>query len=320
VKKTLLALGALLLTLPLAAQNRSVFAGLYNARDFAFGAAGNTSPLVISQGCTASGACTVTLYSGVAVTPSGDQFAPISTSASVTVGIGAAAETVTPSSVSGCTVQYPTNCSFTATFSNAHGQGDLVTSGTFGLQEALNQASAKGGGTAIVDATWTSVGGTNTIFNAATVPSGVALWDNRQGLVGSQTMTVNIPNASVLTLNTVGYPLIPAPGAGKLIQVERLFVEQVAKTAAFASGGVITAAYGTQASQTAATASIAATVLTGGSGTTNQIGSALPVSPANGNASVLLNSPVGLYAATGDFTTGGGSVIVKISYRILAGF
>lgn len=321
MKKALYAIGALLLAaLPLAAQNRSSFAGLYNANDFSYGASGATAPLRVSSGATAGGTYSVTLYLGVAETPSGLAFAPISTSSSVTIGIGASQETVTPSSVSGCTLQYPTSCSFTATFTYAHGQGDVVQSGTFGLQEALNVASAKGGGTVIADASWTSYGGTSTIFNAATVPSGVTLWDNRAGIGGVQTATVAIPNASVLTLNTVGYPLIPAPGAGKMIQVERLVVEQVAKTAAFTGGGNITAAYGTQASQTAATGTIAATVFTGGSGTTNQIGQALPVAVANGNASVLLNSAVGLYAATADFAAGGGTAIVKVSYRILSGF
>ena len=112
----------------------------------------------------------------------------------------------------------------------------------------------------------------------------------------AQTLTVAIPNASVLTLSSVGYQLLPAPGAGNMYIVDRIVVEQVAKTGAFAgSPGNMTAAYGTQSSQVAATGTIAGTILTGGSGTTNQIGMAIGIAPANGNSSVLLNSAIGLY-------------------------
>lgn len=301
----------------------SRFSRQFNAVDFAYGINPQVGGIIVVNGPNATGSGTLTCAFGFFTTADGTVVtAPFNTNAPINIG-SKSFESVTPSAVGNSTpLQYGT-ATVTATFSNLHGNGDSIASGTVGLQEAINFCSSLGGGTVIVDQGWVSLGGTSAILNAAVLPSSgvVQILDNRGGQGGvQQTLTLTIPNASVLTLNTVGYPLIPAPGAGNLIEVDRLWLEQIAATAAFASGGVITAAYGTQASQTAATASIAATILTGGSGTTNQIGSALPVSPANGNSSVLLNKAVGLYAATGDFTTGGGTLLVKISYRVLTGF
>ncbi len=298
------------------------FARQYNATEFAYGINPNVGPLMVINGPAVTGSGTLTVAFGYVSLTDGTIVNVLATTAPIGVGVGSGFEIVTPSAVSASTpLQYGTS-TVTATFSNLHGNGDRIASGTYGLQEAINFANAAGGGTVIVDSAWTKMGGTSTILAAATLPANgsVQILDNRAGSGSvANTLTVLVPNAQVLTLGTVGVPLIPAPGAGNLIQVERLWVEQVALTGAFAAGGAITAAYGTQAAQTAATATIAATVFTGGSGTTNQIGSALPVSPANGNSSTLLNKAVGLYAAA-DFTTGGGSGIVKITYRILTGF
>jgi hypothetical protein len=301
----------------------SRFAGQFRALDFAYGGLFETAPpaLTVVSAPGASGAQTVTVQQGFIALSDGTVVYPLNINAPIVIGSAANAETVTPSAVSN-NVQsnlYGATSTATATFANAHYAGDRIGSGTVGLQEAINFANAYGGGEVIIDAKWYANGGTATILTAAVVPSTVAIIDVTGGS-STMTKTVLVPNASVLTLSTVGVPLIAAPGAGNLIVVDRLVVEQVALTAAFSSGGVITAAWGTQASQTAATGSIAATVLTGGSGTTNQIGMALGVAPANGNSSVIVNKAVGLYAATGDFTTGGGSLIVKIQYRILTGF
>lgn len=305
----------------------SRFSGQYRAVDFNYGGPADDAPapLTVVAGPGVSGAGTLTVQNGFVTLSDGTKVSPLATTASISVINALGKDTVTPSAVTNNLQSnlYGLTSSVTATFTYAHSAGDRICSGTAGLQEAINYANSKGGGTVIVDNAWATAGGTAAILNAATLPSNgtVQILDNRGGQGAPlQTLTLTIPNASVLTLSSVGYPLIPAPGAGNLIQVERLWLEQIAATAAFASGGVITAAYGTQAAQTACTASIAATVLTGGSGTTNQIGTALPVSPANGNSSALLNKAVGLYAATGDFTTGGGTLLVKISYRILTGF
>jgi hypothetical protein len=294
------------------------FAGLIDAAAYAYGISPDApAPLQVLSGSTTSGTYTLTCQSSNTPGPNGVKIVP-STTTPITVGFGTNAETVTPSGVS---LDNLGNTLITATFANAHSTGDQVRSGTVGLQEALNYASSIGGGQVITSPGWYTLGGTAAIVDAVTVPAGINFPTNADQLGIEQVATIAIPNASVLTLSSVGYALIPAPGAGNLIVVSQMVVEQVAKTAAFAgSPGNMTAAYGTQASQTAATGNIAGTILTGGAGTTNQIGMALGIAPANGNSSVLLNKAVGLYVATNDPTTGGGSLIVKIAYKVLSGF
>ena len=306
--------------------NRTRFAGQYNAVDFNYGGLGvdGPQPLVVASGPGVTGSQTLTVYGGTATLSDGTIVSVLNTNAPINVVNASGIDTATPSAVS-TNVQsniYGPTATLTINGTYAHYAGDRVSSGTVGLQEAINYCNLKGGGTVIVDNAWVTQGGTTAILTAATVPDGVTVLDNRTGgFATQQTLTVLIPNASVLTLESVGYTLIPAPGAGNAIVVDQMTVEQIAKTAAFSgTPGVMTAAYGTQSAQVAATASIAATILTGGSGTTNQIGFALGISPANGNSSVYLNSKIGLYVATNDPTTGGGSLIVNITYRILSGF
>ena len=309
-------------------QSLSRFSGQYRAAAFAYGAGtpDTPAPLVVVAAPGASGAQTLTVQNGWITLNDGTVVYPLATTAPINVGSAGNEETVTPSAVSNSVqsnIFGPTS-NATATFTNAHYAGDRIASGTAGLQEAINYANLQGGGTVLVDSSWTKLGGTNAMITAAVLPSNgsVAILDLRGGSgATSQTITTLIPNAAVKTLSSVGSQLIPAPGAGNLVVVDRLVVEQVALTAAFAgSPGNLTAAYGTQGAQIAVTAAIAGTVLTGGSGTTNQIGMALGVAPANGNASTWLNQPVTLFVATNDPTTGGGSLIVKTTYRVLTGF
>ena len=113
---------------------------------------------------------------------------------------------------------YGPTATVTATWTNAHYAGDRVSSGTVGLQEAINFADSKGGGTVIVDADWTTQGGTTAILNAATLPANgtVQIMDNRGGSGATQqTLTVLVPNAQVLTLQSVGVPIVVVPAPGR---------------------------------------------------------------------------------------------------------
>ncbi len=302
------------------------FAGQYNATSFNYGGLSVDGPqaLVVASAPGVTGSQTITVYGGNITLNDGTIVSVLNTNAPISVVNASGSDNQTPSAVS-TNVQsniYGPTATLTINGTYAHYAGDRISSGTAGLQEAINYANSKGGGQVIIDAGWVTQGGTQTILDAVVVPSTVQIVDNRSGQDGvAQTLTVAIPNASVLTLSTVGYQLLPAPGAGNMYIVDRITVEQVAKTAAFGgTPGNMTAAYGTQGAQVAATGTIAGTILTGGSGTTNQIGMAIGIAPANGNSSVLLNSAIGLYVATNDPTTGAGSLIVKISYRTLTGF
>ena len=83
---------------------------------------------------------------GYCTTIDGITFYPLSTLAPINVGADGNAETVTPASVTGKGLPGYDQVSFTADFANAHGKGDIISSATFGLQEALNLAGAAGGG------------------------------------------------------------------------------------------------------------------------------------------------------------------------------
>jgi hypothetical protein len=114
--------------------------------------------------------------------PDGRAFMPFSTNAPIYVG----KEVVTPTVIgSGCLngVVSPGTCKITATFSQSHSNAEPVASATFGLQEALNDGGASGGGTITVDSAWTALGGTSGIVNAAILPANTGIEDERTGPV-----------------------------------------------------------------------------------------------------------------------------------------
>jgi len=117
--------------------------------------------------------------SPLAALTDGRQIIPFNTNAPIYVG----GEKVTPSAVSNSSAN-PGGYLITATFSKPHGAGELISSASFGLQEALNDANASGGGAIVIDSSWAALGGTTTIKNAATVPSGTGIEDVRTGAPG----------------------------------------------------------------------------------------------------------------------------------------
>lgn len=134
------------LTTPITNRN-SNDVGVYNSRSYVY------SINVFGGGSTAGGTYSITLYQPAITLPDGRRVAIFgnTTLPPITIGSGATRETVTPSSASGCN-QINTNaasqgtCQLTATFTNAHGRGDIITSGDEGWQEAMNDASNNGGG------------------------------------------------------------------------------------------------------------------------------------------------------------------------------
>jgi hypothetical protein len=92
---------------------------------------------------------------------------------------GADSETVTPSEVS-CPMNAGSDfsCSFTATFVYAHNAGVEVSSGSDGLQEAVN-ALLSSGGTVVIPYGW---GGTTAMITGATGAGNVLVSDTRPPL------------------------------------------------------------------------------------------------------------------------------------------
>ena len=160
-------------------KNPTFFAGQYRAVSYAYGCTADLPGLIVDNpsGATAAvGTQTLTVAFGSLALQDGTIISPLATNAPVIVGTGTNADTVTPSAVSNNTPQVYQSSNFTATtFSHAHGSGDQVSSGTVGLQEAINAANAAGGGVVVIDSAWTKAGGTDAILEAATVTAGVSI-------------------------------------------------------------------------------------------------------------------------------------------------
>lgn len=129
--------------------------------------------------------------------------------------------------------------------------------------------------------------------------------------------TIAIPNAAVKTLHSAPFLLVAAPGSGLFLDPDTIILDYLFLTAAFTSGGAISVAYGA-AGTVAASTTVAATFLT--SPAANQISKlSANNSAVNQLSSALMNTGLYLAAATADFATGSGSLIVNISYRVVSG-
>lgn len=127
-----------------------------------------------------TGSQTFTLVSSQVRMADGRTIMPFNTNAVIFVG----KEQVTVTAVgSGCINAQvgPGKCVLTATFSNKHTNAEVVSSATYGLQEALNDAGASSGGTVTVDSAWAGLGGTTGMVNAATLPANTGIEDERTG-------------------------------------------------------------------------------------------------------------------------------------------
>ena len=186
MKRTLFVSGLLALALAFSsvAQNRVRFAGEYAAIDFAYGLTpGVAGPLQVytANGAT-TGTSTVTIVTPVVTLGDGTTLYPVTTNTPITIDTGTNQETVTPSTVSGCNYNSGYGgCSISASFTHIHGIGTPITTGTAGLQEALNYAQGQGGGKVAVDNRWSLYGGTNALITAAAPYSSVFIEDNRGG-------------------------------------------------------------------------------------------------------------------------------------------
>ncbi len=141
----------------------------------------------VYSGSTGTGAYTISLYAPTITLGDGRQVLPFgfTTVATQNVAIppitignpgSANQETVTPSSVSGCNVANQGAaaqglCQITATFTYAHGRGEMITSGDFGWQEAMNDAAANGGG----DVHWIVDCGIITLSTSSTTTTSTCL-------------------------------------------------------------------------------------------------------------------------------------------------
>ncbi len=154
----------------------------------------------------------------------------------------------------------------------------------------------------------------------ATVSSGViTLSPLNTGNGGSSFLSVNLTLAQLQTLYDTPVLLVPAPGAGNLILVDKFSLNVVYGSAAFTGGGVIAPQYGNTVhggGTVATSATIAATELT--SLSANTIVSLVGLL-ADTATSGIINKGIYLSNATADFASGtGASAIANIWYKTIA--
>lgn len=129
----------------------------------------------------------------------------------------------------------------------------------------------------------------------------------------ANTQELLITNAQLLTLFSVGFPVLAAPTlVGDYIEVIRFTLINRNTGVAYAAGGALQLSYGTGVT-TPASATVAATFLT--SPTVKQmimVAGALPTAAAT----AILNKGINLVAATQDFTTGTGDALLFVDYRV----
>lgn len=218
-------------------QNGSRSAGRYNATFYNYGS-GAIPGAMITQGNSSTGSQTITVcLGGPGLTlPDGRIIQPFSVTAPITVDIqsGGSVETVTPTAVStffGSQLAGGQSlcASITASFTFTHGPSlspYQVASGTFGAQEAINDAFLGGGGTVVIDHSWAggsgplnSIASRPSTTSVSTVPySSVTIEDLRDGTPlywnPNQSVSTVIAAPATLTATTVGFGLNGANTTG----------------------------------------------------------------------------------------------------------
>jgi hypothetical protein len=290
----------------------STFAGRTSANAYAYGVNRDAPQglLVLAGSSATSASYTLTCQPQKSANPNAAVCVPTTTTP-ITVGQGSVTETVTPSAVS---TDGLGNILITATFTNAHQAGDVVRSGTVGLQEALNAVSGFGGGVVVVDGSWTKLGGTQAMFEAATIPANVSIEDLRTG--GEQnSATLTLTAAQVNTMFTTPVELLPAPGATAFYVIDQaIFINENGGTA-WTAGGAIEVGYGSSVTTEALSGTIAATFLT--SPVVTQILTLAGAQIASSTASTYLNQGIYINNATQLFATGTGTLKVKLLYSVV---
>ena len=275
---------------PLRAQQSNplpAFEGKYVATDYNYGGslAGSPSALRVDSGPSGTGSQTYTVRVNalIAVGRSGRTFMPLATNAPILFD----SETVTPSAVSCTTPTLAGTCTFTATVVNSHGPGSLISSATFGLQEAINDAWQSGGGTVYIDPLWKTIGGTDAIINAATPYQSVDIQDRRFGLqllTPTQNTATVLAAPATLTATTVGFGLNGANTAGGAYTGTSTYHVCIAYVDIMGNEGPCSADF---------------SGLTAGTGSTNQIGFSAPAaSPGAVGYTIYISLASGTYNLT----------------------
>lgn len=142
------------------------------------------------------------------------------------------------------------------------------------------------------------------------VSDGQGVWFNLNPEPILHEAVVALSAAQILAMRTTPVAIVPAPGSGKVVLVERVILKMVRTATQFANGGAVELRY-TDGSGAKVSADISATVVTGTAGTVySQVAGVVTELVPVANAAVVITN------ATGAFDTGTGTGQVTVLYRV----
>lgn len=267
--------------IPAAAQSQSTrVAGAFYAPNYGKWTA------TVDTGNASSGAASIVIRKADVAAPDGTIFVPFGVTQRITINDGTLTETVTPTAVSGCGFGgLLDSCTVTATFTNAHGAGVTVSSGSFGLDEAIQAAFQVGGGAVVID---NAFGGTDSTIAAAVPYQTVAVHDLRTGSTQywtpTQQLSTILAAPTTLIATTAGFGVANANFTGGAYTGSSTYIACIAYVDIMGNEGPCSATF---------------TIATSGALTTDQIGFTAPAaSPGAVGYTIYISLAGGTYNLT----------------------
>lgn len=251
-------------------------AGVFVASQYNYSPTNN----YVTVGNSSTGSASITVSVASIKLGDGRVVFPYNLTSPIIVGGPTNMELVTPTAVSNCfslTTPGQGTCQITASFSNTHGFGDPVQSGTGGLAEAVYEAYLSGGGIVAIDNQWVAgvvTGCTNCYASALTAIgsiapySNVAIYDTRSWAPQywtAQGGLTTLAAPATLTATTVGFGLNGANTTGGTYTGTSTYNACIAYVDIYGQEGPCSTAFSS---------------LTAGTGSTNQIGFSAPAASA----------------------------------------
>ncbi len=172
--------------------------GVYVSRNYSYWSMQVDNPTSVP----AASPATLILRQGSFTMPDGRVMIPF-VGEIVNVGAGSIEEAVTLTAVSGCFQNAPVDsCTISGNTSNAHGRGELVTSGTNGIGEAEGDAANNGGGNVY----WECDAGNITLSTSSTTnTTSCQIPKTWQWAAGSAYVTTTITTAASYSLGIASH-------------------------------------------------------------------------------------------------------------------
>ena len=134
--------------------------------------------------------------------------------------------------------------------------------------------------------------------------------------VAFSSISVAVSSAAILAMYDTPFEIIPAPGVGFMIMISECDIAFTYNSAAYAAGGTVKLQYGNAAGGSSTT--MLSTLTSGTLGVTSNYSYILARAAVNATRIVIENKSITISNATGAFTTGNSSIVVRVIYRVIS--